>query len=75
MTHAGAKGNTGLQLENALHLTMFSHEKLWGVMGNLIRNVKVKNKTPTFVATWYWEILLEFKTANAQLLTIFALNL
>lgn len=40
MTHAGAKGNTGLQLENALHLTMFSHEKLWGVMGNLIRNVK-----------------------------------
>jgi len=42
MTHAGAKGNTGLQIENSLHLTKFSNQKIWGVMGDLIRNVKVK---------------------------------
>ena len=49
MTHAGAKGNTGLQIENSLHLTKFSNQKIWGVMGNLIQNVKVNS--PIFVTT------------------------
>lgn len=52
MTHAGAKGNTGLQIENSLHLTKFSNQKIWGVMGNLIRNVKVIKNSPIFVTTY-----------------------
>ena len=41
MAHAGAKGNTAIQLKNTLQLTYFPDEQIFATIGNLVRSVKV----------------------------------
>ena len=42
MAGVGARGNTGVQLKKSLGLSNFSDEKISLVMGNLIKDFKVK---------------------------------
>jgi len=41
MAHVGAKGNTAVQIKNALQLANFPNEQLYSTIGNLVRSVKV----------------------------------
>jgi len=41
MAHAGAKGNTEIQLKNTLQLNKFPNEQIYSTIGNLVRSVKV----------------------------------
>jgi hypothetical protein len=41
MVHAGAKGNTALQLKQALGLNNIPEEKISSVIGHLIKSMKV----------------------------------
>jgi len=42
MAHAGAKGNTAIQLKNTLQLTSFPYDQqIFTTIGNLTRSVKV----------------------------------
>jgi len=41
MAHVGAKGNTAIQIKNALQLTNFPSEQIYATIGNLVRSIKV----------------------------------
>jgi len=41
MAHAGAKGNTEIQLKNTLQLKNIPNEQIYTTFGNLVRSVKV----------------------------------
>ena len=49
MVHAGAKGNTAKQLKSGLHLTNLTDEKINGVIGNLVRSIKVIMKQNIYI--------------------------
>lgn len=41
MAHAGAKGNTAIQIKDALQLANFPDKQIYSTIGNLVRSVKV----------------------------------